>query len=258
MMMSVVVSRAGGLEVRVVRVHLADPKVRVTVLVPPGFPGTDEPFERTVAREHPTIAINGAYFSTTSKRPVGDVVVGGRVLHEGLMGTALAITPDKRVVIRRVTRDRHEDWSGFETVLCCGPALVLDGRAEPRPTEEGFRDPHVMGSTPRMGVGVTRDGDLLLVQSLGAATFGQWAQAMRSLGCRDAMNLDAGASLGMHYRGRTLVSPSRPLTNVLAVFVAGTPRPIAPSSRGPARRHPAAAPPASPTPQPGKPVFDLY
>ena len=52
----------------------------------------------------------------------------------------------------------------------------------------------------------------------------QWARVMKALGCRDAMNLDAGASLAMSYRGRTLIRPGRNLTNLLAVYVDSRPR----------------------------------
>lgn len=210
---------AAGVPVRVIRVNLADPRVRLTVLVPRGFPRGAEPFENMVARERPTIAVNGAYFSMTTMAPIGDIVIGGRLVHKGLMGTAMAITRDNRVVIRRVKRNRTQDWTGFETVLACGPALTLGGVADARPREEGFRDPHVMGSTQRMGVGVTPNRQLLIVHALADITFARWSRVMQALGCSDAMNLDAGASLGMHYRGTTLVSPGRPLTNLLAVYV---------------------------------------
>ena len=33
------------------------------------------------------------------------------------------------------------------------------------------------------------------------------------------VNLDAGASLAMHYRGKTLASPGRHLTNLLVVYM---------------------------------------
>jgi Phosphodiester glycosidase len=266
---------AGGVPVRVVRVRLQDPRVRVKVLVCPGFPHADEPFATTLARERPTIAVNGSYFSTTSKRPIGDVVIDGRVRCEGLMGTALAITRDKHAEIRRVPRDRHQDWSGYETVLACGPALVLHGQADARPREEGFRDPHVMGTTCRMGVGLTAAGDMLLVSTLSPVGFDAWARVMQALGCRDAMNLDAGASLGMVYRGQTLLSPSRPLTNLLAIYIddASSGSPPAFSSRGPKSpsrkpKHPAGRPslqplppaihPPRPAPSPKPPIFDLY
>ncbi len=76
-------------------------------------------------RARPAAAINGAYFSKTTKAPIGDIVLKGRLVHKGLMGTALAITRDNRAIMRRVIWGHAEDWTGYETVLACGPALVL-------------------------------------------------------------------------------------------------------------------------------------
>jgi exopolysaccharide biosynthesis protein len=208
-----------GVAVRVIRVNLNDPRVKLDVQVAEGCPRAAEPFSTMVARSQPTIAINGSYFSKETLSPIGDIVCGGRKVHSGMMGTALAITEDNQAVIRRVKWGHAEDWSGYETVLGCGPALVLDGQEDVRPSKEGFRDPHVMGTTRRMGVGVTADNRLVIVTTLAPVSFQKWAAVMRSLGCRSAMNLDAGASLAMYYRGKTLIKPGRNLTNLLLVHV---------------------------------------
>lgn len=210
---------AAGVAVQVIRVNLADPRVHVRVQVAAGFPGTDEEFPAMIARSRPTIAVNGAYFSSTTLKPIGDIVIEGRLVSKGLMGTALAITPNNEAVIRRVVRHRGQNWSAYQTVLACGPALVLNGRPDARPEEEGFRDPHVMGSTERMGVGLTPDRHLLIVHTLAPLTFAKWATVMRALGCSEAMNLDAGASLAMYYRGRTVIPAGRRLTNLLTIHV---------------------------------------
>ncbi|MCC6731067.1 MAG: phosphodiester glycosidase family protein [Chthonomonadales bacterium] len=212
-------ARPAGVPVRVAEVCLADPRVRVRVQVASGFPGRAELFERMVARSRPLLAVNGAYFSKTTLAPIGDLVVDGRLVRSGLMGTALAIAPDGRALIRRVRWGHSEDWSAYSTVLACGPALVLNGQVDVHPEAEGFRDPHIMGSTRRMGVGITPDDRLLIVTTLAPVSFAEWARVMLGLGCRDAMNLDAGASLALYYRGRVLIRPGRALTNLLTVHV---------------------------------------
>lgn len=215
-------TQAAGVPVHVIRINLADRRVRVAPVVAQGFPRTAESFESMVQRTGAVAAVNGAYFSKTTLAPIGDIVIDGRQVHSGLMGTALAIGYDNEAVIRRVQRGHREDWSGFRSVLGCGPALVLDGREDPRPEEEGFRDPHVMGSCPRMGVGLTRDRHLLLVSTLAPVSFRAWARVMRALGCVDAMNLDAGGSTAMYHRGKHVHRSGRLLTNVLAVYVDST------------------------------------
>ena len=216
--------KPAGVPCRVVRVNLADPRVRVTVEVAQGFPNRAESFSSLIARARPTAAINGSFFSKTDLRPIGDIVVQGELVHRGWMGTALAITRDNQAVIRRVNRGHAENWTGYETVLACGPKLVSAGRVDLLVDEEGFHDPHVLASTPRTGVGLTAAQELLLVQTLSPVDLPRWAEAMKALGCVDAMNLDAGASMAMYYRGRMLRSPGRALTNVLLVYVDSKPR----------------------------------
>lgn len=218
------ITTAAGVPVRVIQVDLANPRVHVAVQLSTGFPNRWESFDRMIARSSPTAAVNGAYFDMRTLRPIGDIVIGGRLIHSGRMGTVLAITRDNRAVIRRVTWGRAEDWSQYETVLGCGPALVLNGRVDVRVKEEKFRDPHIMGQVKRMAIGLTDDRKLLIVQILKPVSFLEAANVMREMGCVDAMNLDAGASQAMYYRGHVAVPAGRPLTNLLCVYEGDPPR----------------------------------
>lgn len=209
--------KVDGVRAHVVTVNLNEPSVRLDVGVATGFPGTDEPFPDLVKRHGAVAAINGAYFSRTNLFPIGDLVSEGKLLHSGRMGTALAITPDNRVEIRRVVWGKRMDWSAYRTVLACGPLLVKDGEVDVRPMEERFRDPHVLGAGARSAVGVTEANKLLLVCVPQSVTFVVLAQVMKSLGCQQAMNLDGGASMALWYRGRAVVPAGRRLTNVLLV-----------------------------------------
>ncbi len=209
--------RAAGITVRTVEVNPQDPRIRVTVATASGFPRADEPFASILARYHPILAVDGAYFSKLTLAPIGDVVIDGRILYQGMMGTALALTSSGEAVIRRVVPDHAMDWSGYDAVVACGPALVLNGKIDVDPAGERFHDPHVMGAARRMGVAVLPGGHLLFVTTEQAVTFARWAGVMESLGARDALNLDAGASLALAYRGRIVESPGRRLTNLIVV-----------------------------------------
>ena len=70
------------------------------------------------------------------------------------MGTVFAITSGNRAIIRRVQLDHAEDWSKYETVLACGPALVFDGQIVVDPQMERFHDPHVLAPARRMGLAI--------------------------------------------------------------------------------------------------------
>lgn len=207
-----------GAPVRVIQVDLKRPGVRVGIQVAEGFPTGDEPFEALVRRSGAEIAITGTFFDTASLRPVGDLVHRGEVLYRGHMGTALALTPDNEPTMRRVPFGRTQDWSAFEFVMACGPALVLDGEVDVDPGGEGFRDPSIFGTVPRVGVGFTADRRLLLVAT-GPLSFQGFARVMQRLECTHAMNLDAGSSRALFYRGQYLIRPGRQLTNILTVDV---------------------------------------
>ena len=233
----------GRVEIHVIEVDLRDPDVFISPALAAGGIGRQETFASLVERlrqgEGPalegqprlTAAVNGTYFSKRSFRPVGDIVINGRLVHFGGMGTALAFEPGGVDCIR-LPKSRHVDWSEHEAALAGGPLLVWDGFAKPMPGGEGFGDPHVFArAAPRTAIGVTRDNHLLLVTTVRGASLGDLAGAMRDLGALYAVNLDGGASTGMWYKGRVVRRPSRPLTNILCVYlksVSAAPRDLRP------------------------------
>ena len=110
-------------------------------------------------------------------------------------------------------------------IVSGGPRLLAGGRVRVRSSAEGF-DPlsapwfhgsFVASRQPRTMAGVRRDGSLLLVTVDGrrpgwsaGVTLQEGARVMRSLGARDALNLDGGGSTAMAVRGRTANLPSDP------------------------------------------------
>lgn len=189
------------------------------VVVCAGFPEGDEPFESMIARSFPVAAVNGSYFDKKTHHPIGDVRVNGQDRYRGLQGTAMMIDARNNVSFKRVPLDRKQDWSGYETVLACGPALMLNGRVDVDFKAERFKDSHVVGKAGRMGVGRTASGKLLIVQVLGAVSFYEEANIFQALGCYEAMNLDAGASTGMYAFGKFYAHPSRNLSTVFGVWI---------------------------------------
>lgn len=208
-----------GLPVRAIEADTSNPKVEVGLILASGFPGGDEDFASMLRRDPPMAAVNGAYFSGTTKLPIGDVAVGGRILHEGRMGAVFSIDGEGALDIHRVIRHRRYAWADKRFALGCGPTLMLDGQVDVRWREEGFQNPSVTGRTQRMALGYTKERRLLLVHIRKAVTFEEEAKVMQALGCHEAMNLDAGASLAMQYRGKTLLPPGRKLTTVVGVWL---------------------------------------
>jgi Phosphodiester glycosidase len=123
-------------------------------------------------------------------------------------------------------------------IVSAGPRLLAAGRVRLRSSAEGFNPPSapwfygsfVASRQPRTMAGVRRDGSLLLVTVDGrrpgwsaGVTLAEGARVMRSLGARDALNLDGGGSTAMAVRGRTVSTPSdpsgeRPVSNAIVVL----------------------------------------
>lgn len=123
-------------------------------------------------------------------------------------------------------------------IVSGGPRLLARGRVRVRASLEGF-DPlsaqwfhgsFVTARHPRTLAGVRADGSLLLVTIDGrrpgwsaGATLHEAARVMRSLGAREALNLDGGGSTAMAVRGRTVSLPSdptgeRPVSDAIVVL----------------------------------------
>jgi hypothetical protein len=123
-------------------------------------------------------------------------------------------------------------------VVSGGPRLVARGRVRVSSFAEGFaplsaqwfHGYFVASRHPRTMAGVRRDGTLLLVTVDGrrpgwsaGVTLREGARVMRSLGARDALNLDGGGSTAMVVRRRTVNYPSdptgeRPVSDAIVVL----------------------------------------
>jgi Phosphodiester glycosidase len=123
-------------------------------------------------------------------------------------------------------------------VVGAGPRILRAGRVAVAAVAEGFAPPQapsffrtfVAGRNPRTLAGVRPDGTLLLVTVDGGRpgwsvgmTLPEAARLMRSLGARDAINLDGDGSSTMTVRGEVVNRPSdrvgeRPVSNGLFVM----------------------------------------
>jgi len=207
-----------GFGCHVVQINLGSPTVKVTPVLSLRFPGGAEPMSTICARARPVAAITGTFFSKTSLLPIGDIMIDGRLVHFGGMGSALAITPDNRASFHRIPYGRRQDWGPYETVMAAGPMLVEGGKVALAPSHEKFHDPHVLGRASRTGVGLTAHNKLLMVATRENVSLWEFAKIMLKLGCTDAINLDGGSSTGLYYRGSMIVRPARTLVNLLAVY----------------------------------------
>jgi exopolysaccharide biosynthesis protein len=180
--------------------------------------GTAEKFSHMISRAHPYLAVTGTFFSLDNDRPVGDIVINGSLAYFGGMGTALAIKPNNQADMITVPWGHHHDWSGYNTVVACGPRLLRDGNICLDPAQEHFKDRNMLAPNSRIAVGITGHNQLVFCMTREPIYLGRLAKIMHSLGCQQAMTLDAGVSTGFYCNGNMIASPGRKLTNAIAVY----------------------------------------
>jgi exopolysaccharide biosynthesis protein len=105
----------------------------------------------------------------------------------------------------------------MQWMLSGGPELVMNRKAAPISTNPIFTgERFTTMSTSRTAIGLTEKGQLLIISA--TAKISELKEIMLTLGCKDAINLDGGASTAMYYNGKTLVSPGRKLATVLFIY----------------------------------------
>jgi hypothetical protein len=132
---------------------------------------------------------------------------------------AARFTVGRRVAYRLAIRAGDpEFWSRAAEALECGPRLLQAGAETVDARSEGFSHPKIVSlEGRRSAIGITADQTVLLMTT-GNATEVQLARVMKTLGARDAMNLDGGASSGLWFQGAYLTSPGRDISHALLVL----------------------------------------
>ncbi|MFJ6071717.1 phosphodiester glycosidase family protein [Streptomyces sp. NPDC093065] len=175
-----------------------------------------------------TLPPGGSSVQATGER-VTDLTALARTGHRLRVTTTLL---DARG--RRVTPSPRTD------IVNAGPELVRDGRIHVTPATDGMVHPDdpswyygwVHKRNPRTLAGVDAAGRTVLVTADGRGTdslglsIGESAEVARSLGLRDAVNLDGGGSTTMVADGAVLNSPSdatgeRPVGDALLILPRG-------------------------------------
>jgi exopolysaccharide biosynthesis protein len=225
---------AAGVGAHVITVDLNDPQVEVTLVVARNGIGTAESFSSMIHRTKPDAAITGTFFGVKCLLPIGNLVRDGQLLYPMATGTTLAITRDNHAVLVPTKADQELDWTQYPTAIFAGPTLLKNGKYAVAPWAEGFTDPGHYRLARRTAVGIRPNNKLILVAVSRSISLTRMASIMKALGARDAVALDGGSSAAMHYRGSTIVRPSRSLTNVIAVYANGRPQRMIASGTMPA------------------------
>ena len=190
----------------------------------------DEAFDKLVARHKATIVANGTFFAKNPQKTVmGNMVAGGKFLKYSRwenFGTTLGLKVGNKPEMITARVEGQPKWDEHWFSITCGPRLLRQGEIWVNPRLEGFKDPHVLGMGARTAIGFTQDGTkLILVNFEINLSLQQEAEAMKAIGCYEAMNLDGGASRALAANGQILVPAGRPLTNVIVIHDSKNPAP---------------------------------
>lgn len=207
-----------GVAAHVISVDLNDPNVKVSPAVARGGVGHSEGFGSMLSRLRPTAAITGTFFCTRSFVPVGDIVVDGKLVNSGCVGTAVCFTADNRVIFRDYGPSMKSYPDTHPAIVCSGPKLVVDGKFYLNPRMEGFHDGGIYRQASRAAIGVTKYNKLLLVTVSHPVYLRKLAWIMKELGAVNAVNLDGGSSTALYCKGRVINHPARRLTNLIVVY----------------------------------------
>ncbi|MDP5015818.1 MAG: phosphodiester glycosidase family protein [Dolichospermum sp.] len=221
-------------------VDLTDPKTFITMGLAKnaGFANTiqktsgDEEFNKLVARYRATVVANGTFFAKNAQKTVmGNMIAGGKFLKYSRwenFGTTLGLGVGNKPEMVTARVDGKPEWDKHWFSLTCGPRLLRQGKIWLNPKIEGFKDPHVLGSGARTAIGFTQDGKKLILANFEInLSLKQEAEAMKAIGCYEAMNLDGGASRALASKNNIVVPAGRPLTNVIVIYDATNPAPTA-------------------------------
>ncbi|MBO1053846.1 MAG: phosphodiester glycosidase family protein [Dolichospermum sp. DET73] len=219
-------------------VDLTDPKTFITMGLAKNaaFANTiqktsgDEEFSKLVARYKAAVVANGTFFAKNPQKTVmGNMVAGGNFVKYSRwenFGTTLGLGVGNKPEMVTARIDGKPEWNKHWFSLTCGPRLLRQGEIRLNPRIEGFKDPAVLGNSARTAIGFTQDGTKLILANFEInLTLQQEAEAMKAIGCYEAMNLDGGASRALANKTNIIVPAGRPLTNVIVIYDVTNPAP---------------------------------
>jgi hypothetical protein len=188
------------------------------------------------------LASNGRVIEIRPSRG-GTIPAGGRTIQAtgAKVDALLALAhPGRRLAVRATLTDSRGQpvrVSRFTSIVNGGPELVRDGRLHATPRADGMVHPGdpsfyygwVHKRNPRTFAGVDAQGRTVLITADGRSTsslglgIAETAAVARSLGLRNAMNLDGGGSTTMVVERAVINAPSdatgeRPVGDALTVL----------------------------------------
>jgi len=139
------------------------------------------------------LAINFNYADTAAGQPIGRLIVGGQVVVPDIPKTAprdeLYMMPDGTLHIGKAPATAVWAVQGSPLLIRGGKNVVHEGISRDQTGADIWQRRAI-----RTAVGITADGKLVLIRTLGEVYLSELAEIMQRLGCVDALNGDGGGS----------------------------------------------------------------
>jgi len=165
----------------------------------------------------PVAAITGTFFSFGSQKPIADVLVDGNLVAQGSRGSGIGVDYFGAVKILKQSFRKGVDWRDYRYGLRGAVMVVSNGKVCPDPKSQRFRDKKIWGHAARTGIGLTKNGKLVMMATKSKITLSQLGKAMRTRGVVDGISLDGGGSTCLFYQGSLVVPPLRKLSNLFVL-----------------------------------------
>jgi len=182
------------------------------------FASSLTPVRKLLQEDDPVAALTGTFFAWENEKPVGDVILDGELVAKGRRGSALAVDWFGKVHIFHPRYREVVDWFPYRFALRGAVRIVQNGKVDPDPRSQHFRDKSIWGRAARTAVGVSGDGKVILIATRSAVSLSQLGWALVGKGARDAVSLDGGGSTTMYYRGKMVIPSGRRLSNMFVLF----------------------------------------
>lgn len=170
-----------------------------------------------IGKDQPLAAITGTFFAPRQAIPVADVLVDGKLMAVGDRGSALGIDYLGVVNIFDQQFKSPVAWKSYQYGMRGAVRVVSNGKVNPNPKAQKFRDRGIWGRAARTGIGMTKQGKLVLIATKKSVTLSELGRAMVACGVKNGISMDGGSSTCLYYNGKMIVSPRRRLTNLLVI-----------------------------------------
>lgn len=112
--------------------------------------------------------------------------------------------------------DKDIKYSDVSDMIAAGPMVVKNGKNVAAENKKAFKEAKInTNSAQRSAIGVTANNELVMVTCV--ANMEKLAQVMIVLGCKNAMNLDGGASSALYVNGKCVKPAGRNLNTIFMV-----------------------------------------